>query len=100
MFCKVVQNDVRESFFFIAGEQATKNRIAGEARKTPPNQPRTRIDERGSSSVSDDGKVEAMIRHMVGAVSHCMSKRRYCDEATVEVARNIALSQFRTSEGE
>src|SRR5262249_25115258 len=43
-YSDIVEDDVHESFFFIAREQSTENRIAGKSRETPPYQPCRRID--------------------------------------------------------
>src|SRR5262245_45625704 len=41
-----IENDVRKSFFFVAGKEPAEDRVAVEARVTPPHQTRRRIDKR------------------------------------------------------
>src|SRR5262249_16576267 len=79
----VVEHDVRKSFFFVAGKEPAEDRVAVEARVTPPHQTRRRIDERGSTPVTDNGKIKPVIGHGVANAS----------------AREICSSQRRTSAG-
>src|SRR6516165_10083934 len=60
---QVVEHDVGESLFFLAGQQPGEDRVAVEARITPPDDPRTRIDQGSRPPVADDGKIQPMVFH-------------------------------------
>ena len=79
----VVEDDVGKSLLVVAREQTTEDRVAIEARITPPYQTRRGIDERSRAPVADDGKIEPVIDH----------------EAASASVREICSSQWRTSVG-
>ncbi len=79
----VVEQHVGEALLLVAGEQARKERIAVEARKAPPDDPRRWIDQRGRAPVADEGEVETVVRH----------------EATLSSTRAMRSSQARTLAG-
>ena len=60
---QVVEHDVGESFFLLAGQQSGEDRVAVEARIAPPDDPRTRIDQGSRPPVADDGKIQPMVFH-------------------------------------
>jgi hypothetical protein len=51
----VVEHDIGESLFVLAGQQSAEDWIAVETRVAPPNDPRARIDQCGRPPVTDDG---------------------------------------------
>src|SRR5262249_41305635 len=55
---QVVEHDVGESLFLLAGQQPGEDRVAVEARITPPDDPGTRIDQGSRPPVADDGKIQ------------------------------------------
>ena len=65
----VVEHDVGESLLLVARQQAAEDRIAVEARKAPPHDPRRRIDQRRRAAVADDGKIEPVVVSFMPAPS-------------------------------
>ena len=59
----VGEDNVGETLFLVAGEQARENGIAVEAGKAPPENARLGIDQRRGAAVADDGEIEAVILH-------------------------------------
>src|SRR5205085_3669920 len=79
----LVENDVGEPLLVIAGNEATENRIAVEARIAPPYETCRRIDQRGRAPIADHGKIKSVIGH----------------EAASAPLREIRPRQWRTSAG-
>src|SRR6185312_11522664 len=63
IFRQVVEHDVGESLVLFAGQQSREDRVAVETRITPPDDPRTRIDQGSRPSIADDGKIQPMVFH-------------------------------------
>src|SRR6185312_5124367 len=53
IFRQVVEHDVGESLVLFAGQQSREDRVAVETRITPPDDPRTRIDQGSRPSIAD-----------------------------------------------
>src|SRR3979409_2051012 len=65
----VVKDDVGKSLLIVAREQTTEDRVAIEARVTPPYQTRRGIHERSRAPVADHGKIEPVIDHEAASAS-------------------------------
>src|SRR5262249_23690298 len=58
-----LEGDVRESLLFPARKQPAEDRIAVEARKTPPHDSRRGIDERSRAPVADHSEIQSVVDH-------------------------------------
>jgi hypothetical protein len=65
----VLKHDVREAFFFAAGQQAAENRIAVEPRIAPPHDARAGIDQRRRAAIADHRQIEAVVDRARGAAT-------------------------------
>src|SRR5690606_3521251 len=61
----VLQNDIRVPLVLVAGEKAGEYRIAVEARKAPPDDPRVGVAQGRNAPVADETDVETRCAHVV-----------------------------------
>ncbi len=68
MLDHAVEHDVAKALLLVAGQEPRKDRIAVEARKAPPHDPRQRVDQRCRAPIADDRKIKSEIVHACSTI--------------------------------